>query len=161
MNESNVIILVLAVMLTAVVVGGGVYLWQQNENEIIETSSSQIQADNNSDVSQEESIEVEDTQPTVEAKDVMAGLLATKHSRDAAEANLTVEEDTGTHAKGLVIFDGDIGGGWWLAAKADDKWVLVADGNGTVMCSDIDPYNFPTTMVPECWDETTQTLITR
>ena len=52
-------------------------------------------------------------------------------------------------------------GGWWLAAKTSGEWVIVADGNGTVLCSDIEDYDFPVSMVPECWDETTQTLVTR
>jgi len=75
--------------------------------------------------------------------------------------NVVVGESTGEYAKGTVSFLGEIGGGWFLAAKTEEGWVVVADGNGTVMCEDIADYDFPVAMVPECWDEATQTLVER
>ena len=84
---------------------------------------------------------------------------AEKYNKVLNDVSAEISENNGTYAKGLVNFAGEIGGGWWLDYK-DNTWVIVADGNGTVMCSFVEPYDFPTTMVPECWDENTNTLKT-
>ena len=91
--------------------------------------------------------------------DLITAALAGKYNKPVEDAEVTIEENTGTHAKGGVRFAGEISGGWWLAYHDEDGWQIVADGNGTVMCADIEGYNFPTSLVPECWDEDTMTLI--
>lgn len=87
--------------------------------------------------------------------------MATKHNKSVVDTDISINEISANHASGVVKFAGEISGGWFLAAKTTGDWQIVADGNGTVMCGDIDPFNFPTTMAPECWDDSTQTLITR
>ena len=87
--------------------------------------------------------------------------MAEEHGRGVEEVNLSVGENNGTYATGVVSFAGEIAGGWWLAAKTSGEWVIVADGNGTVLCGDIEAYDFPVSMVPECWDETTEALVER
>ncbi len=62
---------------------------------------------------------------------------------------------------GLASWRLSFGGGWFLAAEVGGQWVIVDDGNGTVSCEKINPYNFPTTLVPECWSDATQDLIQR
>jgi len=102
--------------------------------------------------------------PTVEEKSALEKIkeaFATKYSKPLADVNASISENDGTYAKGGVNFAGEMGGGWFLAYKGTAGWIIVADGNGTVTCASIDPYNFPTTMVPECWDEDTSVLITR
>jgi len=84
---------------------------------------------------------------------------AEKYNRSIDEVDLSIDNNTGTHANGLVKFTGEIGGGWWLAYNLPTGWKIVADGNGSVLCNDIEGYDFPTDMVPECWDEATSTLI--
>lgn len=54
-----------------------------------------------------------------------------------------------------------MGGAMWLAYNNGEKWLIVFDGQGTIPCSAVDPYNFPSDMVPECWDETTEGLYRR
>ncbi len=50
----------------------------------------------------------------------------------------------------------------FLAAKdADGEWVLVFEGNEKLLCSEIEPYNFPTEMVPECFDDTLNEMVER
>jgi len=85
--------------------------------------------------------------------------IAEKHGKSVSEANLSIGENDGIYATGVVSFAGEIAGGWWLAAKTSGEWVIVADGNGTVLCDDIKDYNFPISMVEECWDEATQQLV--
>ena len=100
-------------------------------------------------------------EPQASAEDQIREAMATKHSKSIADTDISINEITSTHASGVVKFAGEIAGGWFLTTKTTGDWQIVADGNGTVICADIDPFNFPTTMVSECWDDTTQTLITR
>ncbi len=87
---------------------------------------------------------------------------AAKYSHPVAEAEVTISKQTGPYVSGGIHFTGQTGGGWFLAYKqADGTWVIVADGNGTVPCEAIEPYNFPVDLVPECWDDSTSTLIYR
>ncbi len=92
-------------------------------------------------------------------KVAMKQALVAKHGSNANELNITVSKIVGTHATGGASSTG--GGGMWLAAKVNGTWKLVWDGNGTIGCADIAPYNFPTSMVPECWNDATQKLIIR
>jgi len=87
--------------------------------------------------------------------------MALKHSKQTAEVKLGISKKTEEFASGSVSFTGEIGGGWWLAALSQGAWVIVADGNGNVMCSDIKDYNFPTDMVPECYDNVTGQVVNR
>ena len=161
MGRKNITIVLLLVILVAVISGGGVYLWQHNT----ETNNSSLQIDV---PAQQEATDVaavkEETTvqlPVKSDKEMISEAMATKYNKPVADADLTINENDSQYAQGLVKFAGEIAGGWWLAAKTSGDWVIVADGNGVVMCSDIAPYNFPTSMVPECWDETTQTNVTR
>jgi hypothetical protein len=108
-----------------------------------------------------EEVPEEEEEETVSDLELIKEALAEKHSKPLEETTVTIDENTGTYANGGVKFEGEIGGAWWLAYHDASGWIIVADGNGTVLCSDIEPYNFPVDMVPECWDETTSTLITR
>jgi hypothetical protein len=96
--------------------------------------------------------------PAATDTDMIASAMAKKHSKALGDVNLTVKDIIGDYASGGVTFAGEIGGGWWLASKKSGDWVIVADGNGTVMCSDLEGYSFPTSMVSECWDQGTSSL---
>ena len=87
--------------------------------------------------------------------------MAKKHNKQVSEVKLTVSKNTGQFAQGSVSFEGEMGGGWFLAAKTASGWVIVQDGNGTISCQTIAPYNFPVSIVPECWDETTNKTVNR
>lgn len=86
---------------------------------------------------------------------------AKKYSKPIDEVNVTINKNTGTHTSGSVKFTGEMGGAMWLAYNDGTKWIIVFDGHGTIPCSAIEPYDFPTDMVPECWDEATSKLIER
>jgi len=79
--------------------------------------------------------------------------MAAKHNKPIGQTTVTISKNTGTYASGGVKFEGDVGGGWLLAAKSGGKWVIVDDGNGTIDCEVIAPYNFPSSIVPECVDK--------
>ncbi len=72
---------------------------------------------------------------------------------DATKVNVTISENTGSHATGGVVdWGSEVGGGYWIAVKTGGEWVGVYAGQSQPTCSQIDPYNFPIDMVPECLD---------
>lgn len=103
------------------------------------------------------------TSPASESDaDKIRQALANKYGKTIGETEISISKNTGTHANGSVRFTGEMGGGMWLAYNNGVNWVITYDGHGTIPCSAVDdPYNFPTDMSPECWDETTDTLIAR
>jgi hypothetical protein len=77
---------------------------------------------------------------------------AQKYGRSVNDVVLDLTADDGVHAVGTVTFKLAMAGGHLLAAKAAGAWIIVQDGNGSVMCDLVSPYNFPKSMVPECVD---------
>ena len=54
------------------------------------------------------------------------------------------------------------GGGMWFAALVEDEWKLVWDGNGVITCDEVAPYpDFPSSMIPECFDEASGEMVAR
>lgn len=93
-------------------------------------------------------------------KTVIKQALVAKHGSSANELTITVSKIEGGYASGGA--SASAGGGMWFAAKVNGSWKLVWDGNGTISCNDIAPYpQFPTDMIPECWNETTQKIVKR
>ena len=104
-------------------------------------------------------------EPSFQAKSdlqMIREAFAEKYGNPVDEVNVNISKQSNPYASGGVNFSGEMGGGWFLAYKeSDDKWIIVADGNGTVPCEAIDPYDFPNDMVSECWRESTGELETR
>ena len=92
-------------------------------------------------------------------KTLIKQALVAEHGPDANALIITVSKIQGNYASGGASGEG--GGGMWLAAKDAGTWKLVWDGNGTIGCEDIAPYNFPTSMVPECWNAATGKNVVR
>lgn len=102
--------------------------------------------------------------PTVDEKAVIENVIkkyiALKHGSNEDSLTLTVSKIEGNYAQGGVSDEG--GGGMWFAAKEDSVWKLVWDGNGVIECTDISLYpDFPTSMIPECYDSPTQNSVQR
>lgn len=86
--------------------------------------------------------------------------LISKHGSDFSNLDYSINKVEGDYASGTV--NGTGGGGMWFAAKVNSAWVIVSDGNGVTLCSDLTAYpSFPKDMVPECWDSLTNKLVTR
>ncbi len=86
--------------------------------------------------------------------------LIAKHGSDFSSSNYSISKVEGDYASGSVSGGG--GGGMWFAAKVNGNWLIVADGNGVILCSELAPYpNFPKSMIPECWDDSTQKNVIR
>ena len=164
MKVNALVSIVIVILVMGLVVGGLMFYFKQN---FMGTMPTFTQGPEQTPVAVQETQEPLATifptpggEATVSDEELIIQAMAQRHSRPIADVNLTMSDNDGSYAKGGVIFAGDIGGAWWLAAKVSDEWVIVADGNGTVMCDDVAAYSFPVSMVPECWDEATMTLIT-
>lgn len=94
--------------------------------------------------------------PTIEEQ--LTLFFATKFSRPQEEAILTVSQNTGAHATGGIKFQDDISGGMWLAHNDNGNWIVDYDGNGTIACEKVEPFNYPSSIITECWDENTNNI---
>ena len=91
---------------------------------------------------------------------VIKAALINKNGQNAESLNIEVSEIEGGYAKGSASEQGE--GGLWFAAKVNEKWRLVWDGNGVIECDSITPYpNFPTSLIPECFDTNTNEVVSR
>lgn len=101
--------------------------------------------------------------PTINETDLLKTAikqaLVAEHGSTANDLTITVSKIEGSFAQGGASASG--GGGMWLAAKVSGIWKLLWDGNGTISCQAIDPYNYPASLAPECYNETTEKIITR
>lgn len=79
------------------------------------------------------------------------------------EISVTVSKISGDFASGGVgpVTPGP-GGGMWFAARTNGTWKLVWGGNGMISCADLADYpNYPTDMIPECYDLKTGSMVKR
>ncbi len=82
--------------------------------------------------------------------------LQDKHGWEEGEMKVEVNWSDGEWAKGGVSpTEGRIGGAMWFAGKVDGEWEIIWDGNGTVMCEDVDSFakQVPTSLIEECYQE--------
>lgn len=73
-----------------------------------------------------------------------------KYNKPENSIILQVEVRTDLFAKGSVRFSEENPGAIWFGAKIEDKWKLVADGQGPMNCEIANSYKMPESMVPQC-----------
>ena len=80
-------------------------------------------------------------------------LFIQKYNKPEDEIKVTVNQQTANYARGGVKFgkNGIGEGGIFLAAKVNSEWQLVFDGNGSISCSLLEDYDFPDSMVVDCF----------
>ena len=93
------------------------------------------------------------TTPTIDESDLIKQAVFKKTGLNASQAEVSINKNTGQHATGNIKEFEAVGGAYWLAAKTEDGWVCVYDGQAQPTCTQIAPYNFPKDMVPECLDQ--------
>jgi len=101
-----------------------------------------------------------ETVAPISIEDQLTTFFCNKFNKPASEANLTVSQNTSTHATGGISFQGEIAGAMWLAHNDNGIWIVDYDGNGTIPCQDVEPHNYPLSILTECWDDTTQSVKT-
>jgi len=110
-------------------------------------------------------VEEDDEEETtiVSKEEAIRNLFAGKYDKDLSEISITIDKEEGNYVAGGVAFgEGGPGeGGHFLAVKDDNQWKLVYDGNGSIPCDGVDLYEFPSHMVPECYNEDTNEIIIR
>lgn len=84
--------------------------------------------------------------------DLIKAAMLKKLNSDETKMRVTVSLIDGNYAKGGVSPVDGAGGAYFIAAKDGGAWVIVYDGQSQPYCSQIAPYSFPKSMVPECWD---------
>jgi len=90
--------------------------------------------------------------PTSNETDLIKAAIYVLTGLDEVKAEVIIDQNTGTHAKGGIREYGAVGGAYWIAAKSDGEWVGVYAGQAHPTCNEIASYDFPTDMVPECLD---------
>jgi hypothetical protein len=102
--------------------------------------------------------------PTVDEtsiiKSAIKQALVAKHGPTANSLTVTVSKIIGDYSSGGA--SASDGGGMWFGAKVNNLWKLVWDGNGTIECSDLINYpNYPNSLIPECYNSSTDKLVKR
>ncbi len=94
--------------------------------------------------------------------DLIKAALVAKYDWDPQDIILTISKNDGQYATGGVREESAMGGGMWFAAKVDGDWQIVWDGNGVIMCENLTDYpDYPKSLIPECYDSTTNEMVKR
>jgi len=102
------------------------------------------------EVNQDSSAEAT-TDQTVEA---IKMLFAQKYDQAVEKIEVTINQQTDNHIRGMVKMGAEPGdSGMFLAAKVAEEWKLVYDGNGSILCSLVEEYDFSEEMVIDCYDD--------
>ena len=91
--------------------------------------------------------------PTINESELIKQAVFKKTGLNETQAEVSINKNTGEFATGNIKEFEAVGGAYWLAAKTEDGWVCVYDGQAQPTCTQIAPYNFPKDMVPECLDK--------
>lgn len=95
-------------------------------------------------------------------KDQITQALSQKNNWDASKVEVNVTSVEGDYAKGDVKFKDEMGGGLWFAARTNGIWNIVHDGNGIITCESLLNYkDFPTDLIPQCFDTQNNNIVTR
>lgn len=127
------------------------YVSEKKDESMTSSSSSDLAASDSA------SLDDSDKESILEAVKLA---LVEKNGPSFLQMDYKISKLEGDYASGMV--NGDGGGGMWFAARVNNKWKVVADGNGVTLCSQLEPYpDFPKSMIPECWDDINAKLIKR
>jgi hypothetical protein len=96
-------------------------------------------------------------------------LFSEKYERGTSTVYIDIIQSSSEHISGSVQFiepdeeqpAHESVGSFLAATDGSGEWVLVFDGNEAILCADIEPYNFPAEMVPECYDDTAEQVFDR
>jgi len=83
--------------------------------------------------------------PEISTEKRIREALAAKHNKKVSQTEITIVQETENHARGNVVFQpgGSENSGMFLAAKINNEWQIVFDGNGSISCKELEIYNFP------------------
>ena len=97
--------------------------------------------------------------PTLTDEEAIRQALLAKLGWTVAELDFSMGENSGTVARGTVKKVGEMHGAGWFAGKdGAGNWVIAYIGQGVPSCSEIQPFNFPTTWISHCLDGSGNTI---
>ncbi len=99
--------------------------------------------------------------PSASVDDLVKAALASKFNTSSDQIAMTISKRADNSVFGGVTIGEEQSGGWFVAAKKDGEWKVIADGNGTISCSSLEGYDVATSVVSECWDEQAGDLVKR
>ena len=88
-------------------------------------------------------------------------LFAQKYEKRVDDISVTISKREGNYLVGSVKFAGEEDEAHILAAKVNESWKIIFDGNGMWTCDIVDVVDFPSTLVPECLNENTMEVVNR
>ncbi len=98
--------------------------------------------------------------PTLDSAEIKQALYSKNNWSENPDTQFTLSTNDGKYASGGV--GGPGGGGYFFAVKDLGVWKIVADGNGTIDCASLAPYpDYPTSLIPECYDTKTDNSVKR
>lgn len=117
--------------------------------------------EDNEDKNTNENTNVQEQREPEKTKfDKIKDLFAAEHEKSPEYVELLVTHETDAHVRGSVSFgEGEENRGMFMAAKNDDVWTIVHEGNGAFACSLLDQYAFPEEMKEGCYIPTVNTSI--
>jgi len=101
------------------------------------------------------------TTATASDESLIKQKMAEKFDTDASRVSIEFTNKDDNYALGTAGIEGEMGGGWFVAAKQDGEWLIIADGNGVIECAVLEEYDVPNTIVAECFNTATGENITR
>ncbi len=152
MYKTNPWVIITTILLTAIIVGGGVYWYLTQE---LYTS---IPVPRNSEENyQEEASQAEESvaEAKVTIEDIRNAFSNKYPDRDYSNMRITIDNNyQNQFVEGGVGVPDGFGAHYW-AAKVDGEWIIVQEAQDMVPCSVFEPYGFPEEIVGNnCYNET-------
>ena len=127
------------------------------------------------DEQMEEDVDTDETVDTADAdgvSDITEEIRTALFVRNGWDENMDVEVNVsfndGEFASGSAgPTGGGPGGGGWYAAYVDGAWEIIWDGNGVIICSDLDDFEadfgveIPSSLIDLCYDDNLGTEVSR
>lgn len=85
---------------------------------------------------------------------IIKHLFADKYKKSIDDIKVTIDKEDESHIRGSVNFGAE--GGIYLAAKINDEWKIIHDGNGMIDCKLKTEYGFSDDMTKDCADSRTE-----
>ena len=155
MYKTNPWVIISVILLTTIIVGGGVYFGTKQQTQLAIPGENDIQEieDNAKDLDKDQETEPKASTPTPngegqsEAAAIygIAEAMAEEHDKEVADVNITITDLSKGYAFGGVIFaPGGVGnGGIFYAMVVDGAWTIVHDGQDAPTCTHLTDLGFP------------------
>ncbi len=77
----------------------------------------------------------------------ISAILSQKYQESVPEMRVMILQDDGNFIEGSISSPQGAGDRGFLAAKINNHWQLIYEGNGPINCMEIEKYNFPAEML--------------